>query len=152
MKLKWSRESRLVSLQSNCSLSNSASLTACTAAQAAEEGSLHVRKIASYCSMNNPTGSNLAVCHSKLNIESNWVRFVLHGGNAVWSLAQEHFQIRACSAVGGGRESRGSLAVRNLVLSVIVNSQLAADQPFKVERSGDTCFRCIPSSVNGLKP
>lgn len=40
----------------------------------------------------------------------------------------------------------------NLVLSLIVNSQLAADQPFKVERSGDTCFRCIPFSVNGLKP
>lgn len=52
---------------SNCSLSISASLTACTAAQAEEEGSLHVRKIASYCSMNNPTGSRLAVCHSKLN-------------------------------------------------------------------------------------
>jgi len=42
-------------------------LTACTSAQAEEEGSLHVRKIASYCSMNNPTGSKLAVCHLKFN-------------------------------------------------------------------------------------
>lgn len=45
--------------------------------------------------------------------------------------AQEHFQIRVCSAMGGGRESKGSLAVRNIVLSSTVNSQQAAGQTFK---------------------
>jgi len=65
--------------------------------------------------------------------------------------AQEHFEITACSAMGGGRESKGSLTVRNLVLSFVVNSQLAACQAFKVERSSGTCFRYIPSSANGLE-
>lgn len=60
--------------------------------------------------------------------------------------AQEHFQLRVCSTMGEGRESKGSLAVRNLILSSIVNTQLAAGQAFKVERSTGTCFRYIPSS------
>lgn len=43
------------------------------------------------------------------------------------------------------------MAVRNLVLSSSVNSQLAAGQAFKVERSSDTCFTYIPSSAAELK-
>jgi len=81
------------------------------------------------------TGSGL--CFTGVMLSGNWRRSIFRSEPA---------------QLGGGRESRGSLAVRNLVLSLIVNSQLAADQPFKVERSGDTCFRYIPSSVNGLKP
>lgn len=65
--------------------------------------------------------------------------------------AQAHFQIRASSAMGEGRKSKGSLAVRNLILSSIVNTQLAAGQAFKVERSTGTCFRYIPFSVMGWK-
>lgn len=65
--------------------------------------------------------------------------------------AQGHFQIRVCSAMGGGRESKGSLAARNLVLSSVLNSPLAAGQAFKVERFCCSCFRYIPSVVNGLK-
>lgn len=65
--------------------------------------------------------------------------------------AQERFQIRIFSALGEGRECKGSLAVRNLILSSIVNTQLAAGQAFKVERSTGTCFRYIPSSIMGWK-
>lgn len=97
---------------------------------ASEKGNLYIIKIASYCSVNNSTGSKLAVCHSTLKYWSVSVTRTLQ--------LFFGYHLPSCGM------RRTDLTEICHTTHLIVFYYLTVDKSFQVQGSQDTFFRFIP--------